>query len=73
MNAGVPTTRPVAVTAVALQGPGDAEVDHPRAVKGQQHVRGLEVAVDQVAAVDPGVPGARNIPVSGYSVIAQPA
>ncbi len=32
--------------------PGDAEVDHPRAVPGHQHVGGLEVAVDHARPVD---------------------
>ncbi len=35
-----------------LQRPRDAEVDHPWAVRGEQHVGGLEVAVHQTGTVD---------------------
>src|SRR5690606_21803273 len=35
-------------------GPGDAEVDHLGADRGEQHVGGLEVAVDDAGAVDRG-------------------
>ncbi len=37
--------------AAAVGGPGDAEVDDVRAVEGEQHVAGLEVAVDQPGPV----------------------
>jgi hypothetical protein len=38
--------------AAALDGPGDAKVNHPGAVLGQQHVGRLEVAVYNARGVD---------------------
>jgi hypothetical protein len=40
--------------------PRDAEVDHPRAVRGEQHVAGLEVAVHDPGPVDGGERGDRG-------------
>ncbi len=37
-----------------VQGAGDAEVDQPGAVEGEQHVRRFDVAVDQAQSVDVG-------------------
>jgi hypothetical protein len=34
------------------QRPGDAEIDDPRSVPGQQHVRRLEIAVNDAGRVD---------------------
>jgi hypothetical protein len=36
----------------ALHRPGDAEVDHLRAARGEEHIAGLQIAVDHTGAVD---------------------
>jgi hypothetical protein len=45
------------VVAGRLERPGDAEVDHLDAAQGEQHIAGLEVAVDHARAVDRGERG----------------
>ena len=43
---------PVLGERAGLDRPGDAEIDHPRPVLGQQHVRRLQVAVHHARGVD---------------------
>ena len=52
MNDGVPSTLPAEVEYGAVLRAGDAEVDHPRAVVGQQHIGRLEVAMHQASVVN---------------------
>ncbi len=51
MKPGEPSTRPLRTQPGRIRGAGDAEVDDPRPVDGEQHVRRLEVAVHDARRV----------------------
>jgi hypothetical protein len=54
MYCGDPTRIPVLVSAVASTAPRDPEVDHPRPVPGQQHIRRLQVPVHHPGTMNRG-------------------